>query len=111
METINHRNLVDKFGGQAIARQICQIFLEESPELVREYRELESGNLEDIAASAHRLKGSLGMLEQGLSRVAGSLERACLQGNRERARALYQRLDRGLDTLRRELEVFVAQTA
>jgi HPt (histidine-containing phosphotransfer) domain-containing protein len=113
MNTLNYQNLVEKFGGRSIARQVCLIFLEEAPALLQEYREqtLESANLESVAALAHRLKGSLGMIELSLSRLANSLERACHKGQRQRAITLYRRLDQGLEALLRDLEMFVTQSS
>ena len=109
VESIDYNKLTEKLGGRKVARQVCRIFLEELPGLMDEYRE-SLPSLQAVARSAHRLKGSLGMLEGSLMRLAGRLERACLQGERELALTLHHRLDQGLQELRKDLETFVRET-
>lgn len=90
-----------------MARDICRLYLEESPSVVREYRSanLAPVDLPMVGAAAHRLKGSLGMLgAEALTELADMLEQACLAGRDQEALSLYKRLDAGLSGLRREVE-------
>ena len=53
------------FGGdEGLLREMCQIFLEESPKLLKRLREgLETGDPEEVMVAAHTLAGELIYLE------------------------------------------------
>ena len=98
--------LMKRFGGRGIARDVCQLYLEESPAVVADYRKVAPDDLASMGAAAHRLKGSLGMLgADALTELAANLEQACREGNNEVAIRLYKELDAGLGGLRREVEM------
>jgi HPt (histidine-containing phosphotransfer) domain-containing protein len=98
--------LMKRFGGRGIARDVCRLYLEESPAVVADYRRVDPGDLKSMGAAAHRLKGSLGMLgADALTALAHELEQACREGNDEVALRLYKELDAGLGGLRREVEL------
>ena len=98
--------LMKRFGGRGIARDICRLYLEESPAVVADYRQVSPTDLPSMGAAAHRLKGSLGMLgADSLTELANELEYACGEGKQERAFELYKQLDAGLRGLRREVEL------
>ena len=95
--------LMKRFGGRGIARDVCRLYLEESP---ADYRKVDPTDLESMGAAAHRLKGSLGMLgADTLTELANDLEQACREGNDTVALRLYKQLDTGLGGLRREVEM------
>ena len=97
--------LMKRFGGRGIARDICRLYLEESPAVVSDYRRVDPTDFKATGAAAHRLKGSLGLLgADALTVLANKLEQACREGDEEAATRLYKELDAGLAGLRREVE-------
>ncbi len=68
---------LDRLGGdEELLRELCQIFLEESPKLVRKLRQaVVDGNPEAVMRAAHSLKGELSYLGAGsASQIARRLE-------------------------------------
>ncbi len=81
MVTINRqawqREALDRLGGdEELLRELCQIFLEESPKLLQKLREAVAlGDAEGTARAAHGLKGELSYLGAArASEVANQLE-------------------------------------
>lgn len=106
----NQEYVTKKFGGTKVTLQICRIYLQESPDIMEQYRSvvLDPPDYESMAASAHRLKGSVGMLGANeLSEKAGLLEMACHAGEEAKALELYDEIDHGLRILRKEVSNYV----
>ena len=102
--------LSEKFGGPEMTQKVCQIFLDESPSLIKQFRSLDPLDLASLSRSAHRLKGTLGMLgADSLTLLASDLTIASRKGKSSRALTLYRDLRQGLDELRVEIETFVTQ--
>ncbi|MGA2696784.1 MAG: response regulator, partial [Terriglobales bacterium] len=60
----NRAEAIERLGGdEDLFQELCQIFLEESPRLLRELKDaLAAGNAEDAMRAAHSLKGETGYL-------------------------------------------------
>ncbi len=98
--------LMKRFGGRGIARDVCRLYLEESPAVVADYRKVSATDLKSMGAAAHRLNGSNGKLgATALTELSSDLDQACLAGNQGLAARLYKELDAGLVGLRREVEL------
>ena len=68
---------LERLGGdEALLRELCEIFLEESPKLLRTLRKaIEEGDADSAMRSAHSLKGEVGYLGgTGASQAAQQLE-------------------------------------
>ena len=68
---------LDRLGGDAdLLRELCQIFLEESPKFLQKLRQaLVDGDPEAVLQAAHNLKGELSYLGAGsASQIARRLE-------------------------------------
>jgi CheY-like chemotaxis protein len=60
----NREEAIERLGGDAdLFQELCQIFLDESPKLLRELQSaLKNGNAEDAMRAAHSIKGEVGYL-------------------------------------------------
>jgi two-component system sensor histidine kinase/response regulator len=60
----NHSEAIERLGGdEDLFQELCQIFLEESPKLLRELKDaLATGNVDDAMRAAHSIKGETGYL-------------------------------------------------
>ncbi|MCA9794039.1 MAG: Hpt domain-containing protein [Candidatus Eremiobacteraeota bacterium] len=94
-----------RFGSREVLKEAIRAFLEESPRLTdRLEMHALAGNLDEMAAMAHCLKGSLAMLEACQSvEAAEDLRRWARQGNRAEAMAAWSRLVGAIALLREEL--------
>ena len=102
--------LSEKFGGLEMTQKVCQIFLDESPTLIKQFHSLDPLDLASLSRSAHRLKGTLGMLgADSLTLLASDLSIASRNGESSKALTLHRDLSEGLDELRIEIETFLTQ--
>lgn len=92
---------LERFGNQDLFYQMLEIFRTESPPLMEHLRRaFLQGDLNEVGAQAHRLKGSLSML--GAKSAADQAERlrvSTLRGDEETARTLYEDLTRSVGEL------------
>jgi two-component system, sensor histidine kinase and response regulator len=68
---------LERLGGdEALLRELCEIFLEESPKLMQNLRKaIEEGDASSVARAAHSLKGEVGHLgAAAASQAAQQLE-------------------------------------
>jgi two-component system sensor histidine kinase/response regulator len=73
----NRAEALERLGGdEALLRELCEIFLEESPKLLLNLRKaIEEGDASSVMRSAHSLKGEVGYLgAAGASQAAQQLE-------------------------------------
>jgi two-component system, sensor histidine kinase and response regulator len=73
----NRAEALERLGGdEALLRELCDIFLEESPKLLRKLRKaIEEGDASSAMRAAHSLKGEVGYLgAAGASQAAQQLE-------------------------------------
>jgi two-component system, sensor histidine kinase and response regulator len=73
----NRAEALERLGGdEALLRELCEIFLEESPKLMRNLRKaIEEGDASSVMRAAHSLKGEVGYLgAAGASQAAQQLE-------------------------------------
>ncbi|MGE0490787.1 MAG: Hpt domain-containing protein [Vulcanimicrobiota bacterium] len=94
-----------RFGSRHVLKEAIRAFLEESPKLTdRLEAHALAGDLEQMAAMGHCLKGSLAMLEARESvDAADEMRRWARQGNRVQAMAAWSRLVGAIGRLRQEL--------
>ena len=93
---------LERLGGdEDLLREICQIFLEESPKLMQKLREaIADADSEAVTRAAHSLKGELGYLgAPGAAQVARELEEMGHEKNLSRAGELFTFLERELTGL------------
>jgi two-component system sensor histidine kinase/response regulator len=85
-------------GDEELLRELCQIFLEESPKLLQKLRQaIVDTDPDAVMRAAHSLKGELGYLSAaGATQAAGELEEMGHEKNLSRA-------PEGLVVLEREL--------
>ena len=60
----NRAEALERLGGdEALLQELCEIFLEESPKLLRNLRKaIEEGDASSVMGAAHSLKGEVGYL-------------------------------------------------
>jgi CheY-like chemotaxis protein len=95
----NRTEALNRIGGDAeLLEEVCGIFLEESPKLMRKLEQaIAGGDCEAVARAAHSLKAESGCLGAGrTSQAAQRLEEMGRSQDLSRARS-------GLETLEREL--------
>jgi two-component system sensor histidine kinase/response regulator len=93
---------LERLGGdEDLLRELCQIFLEESPKLVQKLREaIADADPEAVIRAAHSLKGELGYLgAPGAAQAARELEEMGHKKNLSRATELLTLLERELTGL------------
>jgi two-component system, sensor histidine kinase and response regulator len=98
---------LERLGGdEDLLRELCQIFLVESPNLLQKLREAIAGaDPEAVMRAAHSLKGELGYLgAPGAAQAARELEDMGHEKNLSRAAELFILLERELTGLRLALE-------
>jgi PAS domain S-box-containing protein len=91
-------------GDWALAREVINMFLEDTPEVLAQMREaLAQNNPNAIERAAHRLKGAAANLEaRDLANIAFQIEQAANQGNI--SEEYVARLEKGVDDLKRALQ-------
>ena len=73
----NRAEALERIGGdEALLRELCEIFLDESPNLLRNLRKaIEDGDADSVMRAAHSLKSEVGYLgAAGASQAAQQLE-------------------------------------
>ncbi len=92
-------------GDEDLLRDLCQIFLEESPKLLQKLREaIADANPEAVMRAAHGLKGELGYLGAAKAmQAARELEDMGHEKNLSRATEVFAVLDREFIALQRSL--------
>jgi signal transduction histidine kinase/DNA-binding response OmpR family regulator/HPt (histidine-containing phosphotransfer) domain-containing protein len=94
---------LERLGGdEDLLRELCQIFLEESPKLLQKLRQaIADTDAEAVMRAAHSLKGELGYLgAPGAAQAARELEDMGHEKNLSRAPELFTLLERELAGLR-----------
>ena len=93
---------LERLGGdEALLRELCQIFLEESPKVLQKLREaIAEKDAEEIRRSAHSLKGELGYLGAAAAgQAARELEDMGHEKNLSRAAEVFTLLEREMACL------------
>ena len=93
---------LERLGGdEDLLRELCQIFLEESPKLLHRLREaIAHADPEALMRAAHSLKGELGYLgAEGAARAARELEDMGHEKKLSRATEVFSLLERELAEL------------
>lgn len=106
--TANHQvwqraDALDRLGGdEDLLRELCQIFLEESPKLLQKLQEgVVEGDPEAVADAAHGFKGELSYLgAANASQAANQLEEMGRDRNLAQARDVLATLEKELTSLR-----------
>ena len=104
--------LLRRAGGDwSLAREVINMFLEDTPEVLAQMLEaLTQRNLDAVARAAHRLKGAAANLEAcELAKTAFELEQAANEG--KVSEIDIARLQRGVDDLRRTLQTLMHSIA
>jgi two-component system, sensor histidine kinase and response regulator len=94
---------LERLGGdEDFFRELCQIFLEESPKLLQKLREAIVGtDADEVKRSAHTLKGELGYLGAAAAvQAARELEEMGHNKNLSRAAEVFALLEREMSGLR-----------
>lgn len=94
--------VLERFGGDwTILTQVRDAFLEEYPRQLAEVRlALDAGSPPALAASAHKLKGSVAIFEAAaVTHAAAELEALGGRGDLAGAAAIYETLDREIGRL------------
>jgi two-component system sensor histidine kinase/response regulator len=102
----NRAEALDRIGGdEELLRDLCQIFLEESPKLVQKLQQaVAAGDTDGVMRAAHSLKGEAGYLgANGTSHAARQLEEMGRDKNMSRAADTLATLEREVATLHLEL--------
>jgi two-component system, sensor histidine kinase and response regulator len=98
---------LDRLGGdEELLREVCQIFLEESPKLMRKLRQaIADADAEAVMRAAHSLKGELGYLgAAGASQAARALEDMGHENNLLQAAETFTVLEREMASLHLDLK-------
>jgi CheY-like chemotaxis protein len=98
---------LDRIGGdEELLRDLCQIFLEESPKLLQKLRQaLEAGDSDGVMRAAHSLKGEAGYLgARGTSQAARQLEEMGQKKDLSRAGDTLAVLEREVASLHLDLQ-------
>jgi two-component system sensor histidine kinase/response regulator len=98
---------LDRIGGdEELLRDLCQIFLEESPNLLQKLRQaLEAGDSDGVMRAAHSLKGEAGYLgARGTSQAARQLEEMGQKKDLSRAGDTLAVLEREVASLHLDLQ-------
>lgn len=92
---------LERFGTPELLYEMLEIFRAESPPMLEHLgRAFQGGDLNKIAAQAHRLKGSLSMLgANGAAHLAERLRHSALRGDHASVSQRYQELTRAVDEL------------
>lgn len=102
----NRAEAIERLGGdEDLFQELCQIFLEESPKLLRELKDaLAMGNVEDVMRAAHSIKGETGYLSAPEAMaVARQLEDMARSNSLAAAGELVGVLERELDGLHQSI--------
>ena len=93
-------------GDEELLRDLCRIFVEESPRLLAQLRQaVEAGNAEAVMRAAHSLKGEAGYLcATATTTAARQLEELGRQKNLSQARKVLADLERDLAALHASLK-------
>ncbi len=98
----NREEAIERLGGDAdLFQELCQIFLDESPKLLRELQiALRTGNTEDAMRAAHSIKGEVGYLSapEAMS-AARQLEEMARRKNLSGSDKILAMLERELEAL------------
>jgi len=100
---------LERLGGdEDLLRDLCQIFLEESPKLLQKLREaIAAADPEAIMRAAHSIKGELGYLGAAkATQAAQELEDMGHEKNLSRATEVFTLLDQEFTGLRLTLKEF-----
>jgi two-component system sensor histidine kinase/response regulator len=106
-ECWNRNDALDRIGGdQQLLRDLCQIFLDESPKLMVKLRQaIASGDCDGLMRAAHSLKGESSYLGAGkTSQAARQLEDMGRNQDLSRAGNTLAELEREISTLHDELK-------
>ena len=107
----NRKEALDRIGGdEALLRDLCEIFLQESPKLLQKLQQaVAAGDSDAVMRAAHSLKGESSYLGAGAtSQVARQLEEMGRSQNPSRAKDTFAALERELESLHRELKELTA---
>jgi CheY-like chemotaxis protein/HPt (histidine-containing phosphotransfer) domain-containing protein len=102
----NRMEAIDRLGGdEDLFLELCQIFLEESPKLLKELRTaLNGGDAEAAMRAAHSLKGEVGYLSAPLAMSsARQLEEMARTGNLSGSEKVLAVLEQELDALSEDM--------
>jgi two-component system sensor histidine kinase/response regulator len=88
-------------GDEELFRELCQIFLDESPKILNELRRaIAETDSNAVLRAAHSLKGELGYLSAGMAlQAAQDLEEMGQQGNLSRSVEIFAVLDQQIQDL------------
>jgi two-component system sensor histidine kinase/response regulator len=103
----NRTEALDRIGGdEELLRDLCQIFLEESPKLLEKLQQaLAAGDSDGVMRAAHSLKGESSYLgADGTSQAARQLEEMGRNQDLSRARNTLAVLEREIASLRLDLK-------
>ena len=104
--------LLANFGGRAdLLKQVVDVFIEDTPGLLSRIGDaLRSGNGTEVAATAHALKGSIGLFSQGPAyEDARRLEHLGRSGELTDGEAVRAQLDESVSALMSELRALVSR--
>jgi CheY-like chemotaxis protein len=104
----NRSEALDRIGGdEELLRDLCHIFLEESPKLLEKLRQaIAAGDVDGVMHAAHSLKGEAGYLgADGTSQAARQLEQMGHNKDLSQARPTLAVLEREIASLHLDLQV------
>jgi HPt (histidine-containing phosphotransfer) domain-containing protein len=107
---VDRAALVAAFGGnEKLLADTGRVFLSDAPAMLRRIQAgLEAGDLSEVAAAAHALKGASGLFSQGAAfEQARRLERLAKEGDRTALPVVKQDLDRAMTALTTALEAMI----
>jgi HPt (histidine-containing phosphotransfer) domain-containing protein len=103
----NKTEALERLGGdEDLLRELCEMFLAESPKLLQKLREaIAEADSQEVMRAAHSLKGELGYLgAEGAVQAARELEDMGHENNLSRAAELFTLLERELASLHRGMK-------
>ena len=107
----NRKEALDRIGGdEELLRDLCEIFLQESPKLLQKLRQaVADGDSEGVMRAAHSLKGESSYLGAGAtSQAARQLEEMGRNHDLSRASDTFAILEREVENLHHELKGLAA---
>ena len=110
----NEGSALERFGGDKdFLREMCQIFLEDSPKLLRRLRDgVQRGDPEEVMCAAHSLSGELVYLEASPAlRAAKQLEGMGSQRDLNSAAEVFTRLEKEIENLHLCLKNFTRDSS
>jgi PAS domain S-box-containing protein len=107
---IDSSALLAAFGGRAdLARDVIDVFLADAPSMLARLKQAaDSGNVAELGAAAHAIKGSAGLFSQGTAyQQARALEQRARSGDGSDAARAYEEINAGVTLLMTELRTLL----